>query len=355
MKRNISIHHTHTQFSPFHTQFSEPSVSMEHLCTETLGDILKRLEVRDLIRCKSVCKYWLSLISDPDFIKCHLNRRYLSGRNNAEVGHRRIAISTDLDYLMYHPYNSCYNFFDINYRYLVGSCNGLVCISPHFNEIVVINPLTREVKKIPNPQIPETNSLCWGFGYDSINDDYKIVLGLRKGENRTCFQMFSLRSNVWKVLEEVNYVFISAPGILYKGMLHWVAYDILSKEKDAIFSFHLTDQKFREIPHPEKYPLCFGKLRASMCLGIMEDCLCIFHHWSLPHSVWVMKDYNKQSWEIIEHACEIKHDIVHCIKLLADYIPNKSPLCYETLYCHTWEFLRAPLFVESLVSPHSPE
>ncbi|KAI3822983.1 hypothetical protein L1987_10586 [Smallanthus sonchifolius] len=264
---------------------------MEHLRSGTLEEILKRLEVRDLIRCKSVCKYWSSLISDPLFIKSHLNHGYLSDRNNNEVGHRRIAIYPD--YLMYHQHKIGDQFND---RYLVGSCNGLVCISPRFNEVVIVNPLTSEAKKVPNPQIPKTKSLCWGFGYDSIKDDYKIVLGFRKGENHTCFQMFSLRSKVWKVLGEVDYAIISTVGILCKGMLHWETYDISSKQKDVVLSFHLMDEKFWEIPQPDvKYHLYFGQVRALMCLGILEDCLCISLPSSVPHKVWIMKDYTKNN------------------------------------------------------------
>ncbi|MFS8006121.1 putative F-box domain-containing protein [Helianthus anomalus] len=172
----------------------------------TLEEILKRLEVRDLIRCKSVCKSWLSLISSSVFIKSHLKHSYHSDRKDVNIKHRRIATSIHPDYLMYRCYKAGEQFFNFNDRYLLGSCNGL------------------RLGMYQIPQIPETEFVCWGFGYDSIKDDYKIVLGFRKGENCTCFQMFSLRSKVWKVIGEVNHAFVSTTGILCKGMLHWVAY-----------------------------------------------------------------------------------------------------------------------------------
>ncbi|KAM0045006.1 putative F-box domain-containing protein [Helianthus debilis subsp. tardiflorus] len=330
---------------------------MENLCTGTLEEILKRLEVRDLIRCKSVCKSWLSLISSSLFIKSHLKHSYHSDRNNVNMKHRRIAISIHPDYLMYRCHKTGEQFFNFNDRYLLGSCNGLVSISPRCNEVVVINPLTREARNVPNPQIPETEFVCWGFGYDSITDDYKIVLGFRKGENCTCFQMFSLRSKVWKVIGEVNHAFISTAGILCKGMLHWVAYNSLAKQKDVIISFHLTDEEFSTIHQPDDaHQFYFGRVRTSICLGIIEDCLCMFDPSSLPPcKVWAMKDFKKQSWEVVGDVCENGYDAVHCIRLLTNYIQYEGPLIYETLYCHSRAFLWGPLYVESLVSPHSLE
>lgn len=49
--------------------------------------ILLRLDARNLIRCKSVCKFWKSLISNSYFIKAHLKHSYNSNENR----HKRIG------------------------------------------------------------------------------------------------------------------------------------------------------------------------------------------------------------------------------------------------------------------------
>lgn len=159
---------------------------MELLLPEIHEKILIRLSVRDLIRCKSVCKSWLHLISDPHFTKAHIKHSYHIDRNDDTFGHRRY-----FNYLMTRQYDIGVNFFDLIDHHLLGSSNGLVCVSPSPTEVVVINPSTREVNELTKPEIPETESMCWGFGHDSSTDDYKVVLEFRKGKDCTFFQVFS--------------------------------------------------------------------------------------------------------------------------------------------------------------------
>ncbi|GJZ06025.1 hypothetical protein Tco_0539818 [Tanacetum coccineum] len=57
---------------------------------------------------------------------------------------------------------------------------GLVCFTTSLinTQVVVTNPLTREVKKLQSvPRIPKVldrSQLCFGFSYDSSTDDYKF-------------------------------------------------------------------------------------------------------------------------------------------------------------------------------------
>ncbi|KAJ0727406.1 putative F-box domain-containing protein [Helianthus annuus] len=182
---------------------------MAHPLYEVEEEILKRLDVKDLLRCKSVCKSWSSLISNQRFIKIHLDHHYANDCDNERIGHRRITMSKEADYISNQHFEFDRGFFELNDSHLLGSCNGLVCVSPSPSKILVINPSTREVKKVRKPRIPETDFLCWGFGYHSLTNDYKLVLGYKKDENHTCFQVFSLRSNMWKVIGEINYGFTS--------------------------------------------------------------------------------------------------------------------------------------------------
>ncbi|KAI3823128.1 hypothetical protein L1987_04558 [Smallanthus sonchifolius] len=73
--------------------------------------ILIRLDVKDLIRCKSVCKSWYSLITSPRFINRH---SYNKDRFNNELGHRRIILLDDDD-----------DYDNDDDHHLVGSSNGL--------------------------------------------------------------------------------------------------------------------------------------------------------------------------------------------------------------------------------------
>ena len=340
---------------------------MARLLPEILEEILIRLSVRDLIRCKSVCKSWCKLISRRDFIKSHLKHSCLRDQNNDAFGDRRLVISMWPGYYKNHHNDTSDKnpeFYDLG---IIGSCHGLVCVSNLFTNIVVVNPSTTEVKKVTEPQISRTDdAFCWGFGYDETTDDYKVFLGYKKGGifsfekhgkggNCMYIKVLSLRSNKWKDLGDVNFVWLTWMGVLCKGSLHWVAYDILSK-KIIILSFNLSTEKFNEFPKPENvsYQSEIAQDYLSMRLGTLEGCLCVFRSEFLPNDLWVMKDYNnKHSWEQFGCEKEMKPDAVYAFKV-SKLIPNTRPFLHDPIpwFGHTNGILAACSYVESLVSPH---
>lgn len=90
-----------------------------------------------------------------------------------------------------------------------------------------------------------------------------------------------------------------------------------------------------------------------MRLGTLEGCLCTFRFELLPNDLWVMKDYNKkQSWELFGCENEMKHDAVHGLQYMLNYIPNKRPFFQDMWFGHLRGIMTACSYVESLVSPH---
>ncbi|KAJ0806736.1 putative F-box domain-containing protein [Helianthus annuus] len=169
---------------------------------DVVEQILIELDVKDLIRFKTVCKSWHSLITSPRFVNRHLIRSYNKDRNNNEIGHRKIGLG---------------------YTYpgrLVGSSNGLICFasSSLYADVKfsVANPLTREVTQLRNsPWKDFLSCSCWGFGYDSSIDDYKVIVGVEGATHKTCFKVLSLKSNAWKVIGEVNVFFFSTLNVFF--------------------------------------------------------------------------------------------------------------------------------------------
>ncbi|KAF5820118.1 putative F-box domain-containing protein [Helianthus annuus] len=304
---------------------------------DLVEQILIILDVKDLIRFKTVCKSWHSLITSPRFINRHLIRSYNKDRNNNEIGHRKIGRGHQ---------NSQRIVLAPTYGHrLVGSSNGLVCIiikSEFGCNVLVSNPSTREVRQLRPYSGLISSLLCWGFGYDSSRDDYTVFVGARKGKNQTCFQVLSLKSNVWRVIGEVKYKYgwwFKQDGVLCNGALHWILRDD-KNEKYIIIGYDLSKEEFREIPQPDDPGFEWTFLSY---LGIVKECLCIS----------VMSYNVKESWELLPHDREINYDIVH--ELTApredeDYIlPPTS--CY-TIHVG-WDYISTPIFVPSLVSPHS--
>ena len=163
---------------------------MAELVLDVLEQILLRLDVTDLVQCKRVCKSWLSLISTPRFVKTHLNFTLIKNyefRDKRIIMHGGCCESVDSSFIC-------------NDYHIVGSSDGLVCISPKDVELLVTNPLTREVNylpTLPDKVLPDKTACrfiskpCWGFGYDSSADDYKGVVGFGIGKHWTRFHVLT--------------------------------------------------------------------------------------------------------------------------------------------------------------------
>ncbi|GJT27800.1 zinc finger, CCHC-type containing protein [Tanacetum coccineum] len=160
-----------------------------------------RLDVEDLIRCRSVCKSWKSLISHPRFVKAHHRRQ-------VNLSPYRMAIIPN--------YFSKYNGPEYC---MVGSSNGLACInSIDSDEIIVANPWTREERMLQRLPVFPVRS-CLGFGYDALTDDYKVVFGAAEGFEKTAFHI----------------------GTLCNGALHWVMYSEYPLS-EGLISFDLSKE-----------------------------------------------------------------------------------------------------------------
>ncbi|XP_071687358.1 F-box/kelch-repeat protein At3g06240-like [Rutidosis leptorrhynchoides] len=322
-------------------------------------EILKRLHVDDVVRCKSVCKSWYNLISSNDFVKAHLKRNYSSNR---EHGYLRIRL---------HPMINKY--IELRNCMMVGSCNGLVCISTNTNnvpELLVTNPSTREVRQLPMAPYKYRGRLCWGFGYDSSTDDYKVVVGFEESMHHMRFQVLSLKSNQWKSLKPNKWKFVEDceyltynttrntydRGFLYNGALHWFM-DDTKKKKKVILSFDLTLKKFKEIPLPNDMVDMYGHRNR---LGLFEEHLCIcefncYDYYAKHRQTWVMKSYN--GWQLLPRDYEgNKYGSVTRAYVL-DFIPDNT---WHLVFDHkrnkhmsskSWLNVGAPIFVKSLVSP----
>lgn len=61
---------------------AQMSKSNADLPEDLIREVLLRVPVKSLLVCKSVCKPWLSTISNPNFIKSHLHHVLTASQNN---------------------------------------------------------------------------------------------------------------------------------------------------------------------------------------------------------------------------------------------------------------------------------
>ncbi|KAF2293511.1 hypothetical protein GH714_002363 [Hevea brasiliensis] len=244
----------------------------DHLPQELLAEILSRLPVKSLLKCRCVSKTWYSLITDPSFIAQHLKKT--AARNSGLLFFRYSTrefvwpFKENVRYLLYpdesFPANPVEE-LDCPFKgikrlaNIVGSCNGVFCLSydvygKYTERASLWNPSVRKNVNIPCPIFTFTSYGPYipslGFGFDSTTDDYKLVRivcsHFNFGEIRPFVEIYSLRSRGWrKVDNNLQYVITArSTSAFLNRACHWVA----TKRGyghgvcDAIVSFSLGEE-----------------------------------------------------------------------------------------------------------------
>ncbi|PON58763.1 F-box domain containing protein [Trema orientale] len=142
---------------------------MADLLWETTVDVLSRLSAKDLLRCRSVCKAWRSLIDGPDFIKMHLNH---SIETNSHMG---VVIScSDPYWVDSDTLESTVRLEALPPIYggerieVLGSCNGLLALTNRNGDMVLWNPSTRRSRSAFDI-LTEVSV----FAFDFVTEDYR--------------------------------------------------------------------------------------------------------------------------------------------------------------------------------------
>ncbi|XP_027330537.1 F-box protein CPR1-like isoform X2 [Abrus precatorius] len=281
---------------------------MTDLPPEVITDIVARLPVKTLLRLRVTCKWWRSLIDSTHFIFFHICKSIHNNNSNTALilRHHSHLYQVDLHALdqaveLNHPL-MCYS-GSIN---VLGSCNGLLCISNIADDFALWNPSLRKHRILPADRLNHAESSLfaarvYGFGYDSFTNDYKVVsisyfVDLHKRTFNSLVQLYSMRSDAWKDLPSMPYALCCARtmGVLVGGALHWVVTRKLEPDQpDLIVAFDLRFEKFREVPLPVSV-----KGNFEMDVAVLGGCLCMVEDRGRSgFDVWVMRVYGSQeSW-----------------------------------------------------------
>ncbi|GMJ08343.1 hypothetical protein like AT3G06240 [Hibiscus trionum] len=302
---------------------------------EIMVEILSRLPIKALCKFRCVSKPWLSLISDPLLAKSHLKktirndllyyqrkRVIISSYNLYSLEYESIGkdgrfdenlVALELDYPLKDKPNGLAEFLPLkeddefavimnqdlqfceierNWVDILGSCNGLVCISPYEDTLYLFNPSTRESRRIPDtPSGLPANGYCvFGFGFDFVNDDYKVV---RLGCGTV--SVYSLRTDSWRMVCHFPYYDnVRKSGVLLNGAIHWMTcYGDGADLKCVVAAFSLEKEVFLEMLAPNIVKYSF-----EFVLGVLNGCLCVLHnHHQMHDDFWVMTEYGVgESW-----------------------------------------------------------
>ncbi|KAI8558421.1 hypothetical protein RHMOL_Rhmol04G0091800 [Rhododendron molle] len=243
-----------------------------------LIEILARLPVASLLRFKSICKPWYSLITSPSFVTEHLHQSITNTERNgskllgrvydSNVNKERYLLVNDDDEFG-DKYSELESPFEILFGYfgVVGSCNGLLWLVDSYLidklQIIIWNPSTRKSVTLPMAPKPQHRHTCvYGFGAHPATQEYKC-------------QAF------------------------VDGAVHWVAYEpcVGGGVRNLIMLFNMASESFSEFklpptlacqPPPSLSIKTFGQSMAVLCSGPRDSGHCC---------IWVMKEYGvAESW-----------------------------------------------------------
>ncbi|KAL3642430.1 hypothetical protein CASFOL_013245 [Castilleja foliolosa] len=159
-----------------------------------------------------------------------------------------------------HPFAHAQNIYVYT---LVGCCNGLVGIRSG-QEILLWNPATKLSNTVPLKDCgPNNNIVSLGFGYDAIEDDFKVVMivasiVLEEGMNLTSFEIYSVNLDSWITID-VGFQFgwfNSRNDLIVNGNPYWVAH---VNENDVLVCFNVLELVFKIVPLPIHYWMSLDK------------------------------------------------------------------------------------------------
>ncbi|QHN75874.1 hypothetical protein HN51_053519 [Arachis hypogaea] len=299
------------------------SQPLPFLPDELIREILLRLPARSLVRLRRVCSSWKSLISSSQFAKDHLQH---STAADPGLSGTRVA---------YH--HSChYGFGDFSLRSLIensskptevvlfkerrnykviGSCNGLLCLL--FNDVGINtcvrlwNPCTG---LLTAPSVECGNFLSVrGFGYDHVNDKYKLVVIVKHTGKYTTRIYTFCRNPSKRAIQGIPFGSIKGDGkgVFVPGTatLNWIrSHAILGC---LVFSLDLVKETFSEFSLPLNDPNDKTFIFPQLC--VLWNCLAYcFNHEKTHWFVWVMKEYGvPKSWT--------KLAVIPCHPCLSNY------------------------------------
>ena len=253
-------------------------VSGTYIPDDIVFSILSKLPVKPLQRFACVHKSWSRLFENPIFMNMFRNNLVSKSHSRYDdddaclifqwfLDPGKLSFLTDekfereikLD--LPPPFDIQQNVLYDHSSILCSAINGILCIYNCINpsEIVLWNPATKEVYAVPPPNLPESlpnvtaNYFLHGFGYDHVNDDYKVIRFVHY-QKYTCktpapfYEIYSLRSHSWRKLDvdiPIAYPVRLDSPVYLDGVCHWLE---LIDDRTFVVSFNLSNEVFLTTP-----------------------------------------------------------------------------------------------------------
>lgn len=240
---------------------------------DLIVEILIRLPLKTLLKFKSVSKSWLYLLLDSQFHKTHIN---FSIKNPKITDYTLAAVATvsglgkicqvytvrSANSSVTVAKHGCPPITLSLSAWLLGSCNGLICLTSDSFRLIVLNPCTGKFNVFPDSMVQyEVGDggcyIRYGFGYDASTEDYKVVKIFSfpriddEGRHFNMVNVYSLKANSCSSIEGFNSGHINGNvGVFANGVLHWEGcYSHVSVGAEIV-TFDLATERLGRIALP---------------------------------------------------------------------------------------------------------
>jgi F-box interacting protein len=300
---------------------SQPRKKTERIPYDVVYDIFTRLAVKSLMRFRCVSKSCNSIITNPIFIKTHLDR----ANNNGYllyIDHARKnpPYRRELCTVVYNTLTEISRFqIPFSHLHIAGFCNGMFCFRNYRNNVLYLwNPTIRKFKKLANARkcFPYSRSFfTFGLAYHAQNNDFKILrIACYKKIGQVYMlqakaEVYTLSTDSWRevVIElEPQTRFIDhipqSYCLFHNGALHTILNSAV--ERGYILSFDVNDERFRKIMLPQSYfDVAFYSDIHIKSLAVIKGSLAFIvfcnniDRLSGKCHIWVMREYGVvESW-----------------------------------------------------------
>ncbi|XP_058761563.1 F-box/kelch-repeat protein At3g23880-like [Vicia villosa] len=218
---------------------------------------------------------------------------------------------------------------DKEFNFVVGSCNGLLCLLGHsidyeYEYVVKLwfqiwNPATKTVSPrlcfcsswdddysiILDDEDSTIEPFSFTFGFDESTTIYKVVEMMK-----TKVRVFNLRSNAWRYIQYSPMYLNEDSAVYLSGSVYWLATqnrsgpyyvsnDIITNKQFVIISLDLRTETHTQLLPPQGFDKDFDEMPyIEPKLSVLNDCLSFCYDFKQIHYViWQMKEFEvEDSW-----------------------------------------------------------
>ncbi|CAO2828418.1 unnamed protein product [Amaranthus hypochondriacus] len=269
--------------------------------------ILARLPVKTLLKCRAVCQSWRACIESPSFISKHRdlynkehskNSHLLLSETSSRFCLQRVTNGQKLTNLAFRP-----PFFpDSIIPWIYGACNGLFLLK--LNDICLWNPFLRKLLILPPcPIAIPFHFTNYVLGFSTSCDDYKVLAyrlhTISNGnEYEPAMAVYSLRNHLWIDLMNVDaWTSLRAPvscdKYVYCGS---IVYWFTEGNIGIIHSFDFNTEEYINIAVPEPLNECknFVLFATGELLTVMlSSCILVLEK---HDEEYTLRDWCLESW-----------------------------------------------------------